>query len=58
MHPLFKAVMLITLSLGKGGAFVKYEELFYRVKIPNIPVENPVGSGDLSLSGLAIGLAK
>lgn len=57
-HPLFDGVVLIMVSLGKDGAFVKYEDSFYRVKIPTISVKNPVGSGDSSVAGLAIGLAK
>ena len=56
-QPLFDGVTLIMISLGKDGAFVKYQQDFYRVEIPKISVKNPVGSGDSTVAGLAIGLA-
>ncbi|WP_462258442.1 hexose kinase [Vagococcus teuberi] len=57
-HSLFDGVPLIMVSLGKDGAFAKFDESFYRVEIPSIPVKNPVGSGDSTVAGLAIGLSK
>lgn len=57
-HSLFEGVPLIMVSLGKDGAFVKYGQDFYRVNIPSITVKNPVGSGDSSVAGIAIGLSK
>lgn len=56
-QPLFDEIPLIMVSLGKDGAFVKYLQDFYRVEIPKISVKNPVGSGDSTVAGLAIGLA-
>lgn len=53
---LFKGISLILVSLGKDGAFVKYEDDFFRVTIPKIDVVNPVGSGDSTVAGLAIGI--
>ena len=44
--------------MGKDGAFVKYKEQFYQVKIPKIDVVNPVGSGDATVAGLAVALAE
>ncbi len=53
---LFKGISLILVSLGKDGAFVKYEDDFFRVTIPKIDVVNPVGSGDSTVAGFAIGI--
>lgn len=55
---LFEGVPLILVSLGKDGAFVKFNHDFYRVTIPTIEVVNPVGSGDSTVAGLAIGLSE
>ncbi|MBP1040035.1 hexose kinase [Vagococcus sp. BWB3-3] len=57
-QPLFEGIPLILVSLGNEGAFVKFNEAFYRVKIPKIKVVNPVGSGDSTVAGLAIALAR
>ncbi len=38
------------------GAFAKYKDKFYRVRIPKIKVVNPVGSGDSTVAGIAAGL--
>lgn len=42
--------------MGKHGAFVRWKEEYYQVQIPEIPVVNPVGSGDATIAGLAVGL--
>lgn len=55
---LFEGISLILVSLGKDGAFVKYMDTFYRVRIPKIDVVNPVGSGDSTVAGLAIALSE
>lgn len=52
----FMQIPLVVVSLGKEGALVKYEESFYKVSIPSIRVVNPVGAGDSTLAGLAIGV--
>lgn len=57
-QPIFADVEWIVVSLGKDGALAKHKDQFYRVKIPQIPVVNPVGSGDATLAGLAYGLSK
>lgn len=57
-QPLFKGVDIIVVSLGADGAFVKWHDSFYRVTIPKIDVVSPVGSGDATLAGLAVGLSR
>lgn len=46
----------IIVSLGKEGAFARVEGHYFTVRIPEISVRNPVGSGDAALAGLAIGI--
>lgn len=53
---IFTGVSLIVVSLGKDGAFVKFQGEFYRVTVPNIQAVNPVGSGDATVAGLAIAI--
>lgn len=54
---LFQGIDWIVVSLGAKGAFAKYKDKFYRVRIPKIKVVNPVGSGDSTVAGIAAGLA-
>lgn len=51
---LFAGVEWVVVSLGAKGAFVKYQQEYFQVKIPSVPVVNPVGSGDAVVAGLAI----
>ncbi|HFR3691453.1 TPA: tagatose-6-phosphate kinase [Streptococcus suis] len=53
---LFQGIEWIVVSLGAQGAFAKYNDKFYRVRIPKIKVVNPVGSGDSTVAGIAAGL--
>lgn len=53
---LLKDIPIIVVSMGKHGAFVRWKEEYYQVQIPEIPVVNPVGSGDATIAGLAVGL--
>jgi len=46
------------LSLGKDGALVFGKEKYFKIRVPRIRVENPVGSGDAMLAGWAYGLLK
>lgn len=55
-HEIFNEIEYVIVSLGADGAFAKYKESFYRITIPKIKVMNPVGSGDATMAGLAIGL--
>ncbi|NVO87487.1 tagatose-6-phosphate kinase [Lactobacillus rhamnosus] len=54
--PIFDGVDWIVVSLGSAGAFVKHQDKFYHAAIPKIQVVNPVGSGDSTLAGLAMGI--
>ncbi|WP_018662706.1 hexose kinase [Heyndrickxia acidiproducens] len=51
--PLFYGIPWIVVSQGADGAFAKHGEDFYKVRIPKIKVENPVGSGDATVAGMA-----
>lgn len=55
---LYKGIPLILVSLGKDGAFVRYDGEFYTVSIPQLEVVNPVGSGDATVAGLAVATAQ
>lgn len=48
----------IAVSLGKNGMIFVGEEGKFKVSIPKIEVLNPVGSGDSTVSGFAVGLLK
>ena len=54
--PIFDGVDWIVVSLESAGAFVKHQDKFYHAAIPKIQVVNPVGSGDSTLAGLAMGI--
>lgn len=53
---LFDGVEAIVVSMGADGAFAKINGEFYKVSIPKIHVINPVGSGDATIAGLAMGI--
>ncbi|WP_025730556.1 tagatose-6-phosphate kinase [Atopobacter phocae] len=53
LHPLFKDIEWIVVSLGSEGAIAKHHNQFYRVSIPKINAINPVGSGDSTVAGIA-----
>ncbi|OCG25424.1 tagatose-6-phosphate kinase [Gilliamella sp. HK2] len=52
-HPLLNDIPFVILSLGQNGAFARCHNQYYQVSIPKITVVNPVGSGDVTLAGLA-----
>lgn len=54
----YRNVDWVVISLGGKGAYAKHREISYRVNIPKIVVVNPVGSGDATIAGLAVGLLK
>ena len=54
--PIFSDIEWVVVSLGAQGAFAKHGDKFYHAVIPKINVVNPVGSGDATLAGLAIGI--
>ncbi|MCI1700797.1 hexose kinase [Liquorilactobacillus nagelii] len=55
--PLLAKLKWISTSLGSNGAVVKFENKLYRAEIPRVAAISPVGSGDASLAGLAIGIS-
>lgn len=55
-HPLLSDIPIIVISLGKNGAFARCHHQYYQASIPQIKVINPVGSGDITLAGLAVSL--
>ncbi|WP_294826172.1 hexose kinase [uncultured Gilliamella sp.] len=55
-HPLLSDIPIIVISLGKNGAFARCHHQCYQASIPQIKVINPVGSGDITLAGLAVSL--
>lgn len=55
-NKLFSTVELVLVSLGAHGAFAKFKDDFYAIRIPKINVVNPVGSGDATVAGLAAAL--
>lgn len=55
-NSLFDGVEAIVVSMGADGAFAKIQDTFYKISIPEIKVVNPVGSGDATIAGLAMGI--
>ncbi|NDL64314.1 hexose kinase [Acerihabitans arboris] len=55
-HKSLYEIPWIVVSLGKEGAFAKVGGHYFAVAIPKIKVINPVGSGDATVAGLAIGI--
>lgn len=55
-HPILKDIPIIVISLGAQGAFIKHYHDCYYASIPKIAAINPVGSGDVTLGGLAVGI--
>lgn len=55
-HKELQEIPWIVVSLGKHGAFARVEGRYFRVRIPEIDVVNPVGSGDSTIAGLAVGI--
>lgn len=53
--PLLSDIDWIVVSLGADGALAKVNDDIFEVRIPKINVVNPVGSGDSTVAGLAIG---
>jgi tagatose 6-phosphate kinase len=54
----FAKIEWVSTSLGSNGAIVKYRNQLYRAEIPKVDAVSPVGSGDASLAGLAIGISQ
>lgn len=56
-HKELQEIPWIVVSLGKKGAFARVEGNYFTVRIPEINVINPVGSGDSTIAGLAVGIS-
>lgn len=50
----YSRVEWVIISLGGDGAFIKHNNMYYRVRVPEIEVVNAVGSGDATVAGLAL----
>jgi len=57
-HQMLSKIPLVFVTLGGKGALVKWEEAYYRVKLPEVLVKNPVGSGDATVAGLPMALRR
>lgn len=44
--------------MGKDGAIAEWYGDYYDVTIPSVEVVNPVGSGDSTLAGFALGVSE
>lgn len=53
LHPLFKEIPYVIITLGKSGAIAKLQNEVYQATIPVIQAKNPVGSGDATIAGFA-----
>lgn len=48
----------VCISLGKDGMIFINDSGVYRVRIPKVNAENPVGSGDSTVAGFAVGVLR
>ncbi len=53
---LFSNIEAVIITEGSGGAKAKWKNDFYDITIPTVEAVNPVGSGDSTLAGFAVGL--
>lgn len=53
---LFADIEAVIITEGSGGAKAKWKNDFYDITIPTVEAVNPVGSGDSTLAGFAVGL--
>lgn len=51
-------VKMVIIPMEKAGSMVFYDGYSYRVKVPNIKVVNPVGSGDSMMAGFVVSLLR
>ena len=57
-HFLEGGIEIAAISLGSEGSLVGVGDEIYRVKVPAIDCQNPVGSGDSYVAGIAAGLSR
>lgn len=55
---LLTGVKNVCVSMGKDGMILVNKDFVYKVEIPKIDVVNTVGSGDSSIAGFALGIAR
>ncbi|MDH6364846.1 tagatose 6-phosphate kinase [Enterococcus sp. PF1-24] len=53
---LFEGIDYILVSCGSEGGICKFENHYYDIKIPKIPIRNATGSGDASVGGFIHGV--
>ncbi len=53
---LAQGIFMVAVSLGADGAVFGCGSQLYRIRIPAIKAENPVGSGDAFVAGMAVGI--
>lgn len=53
-----KGIELPIVTLGKDGAIAYDGSEFYKFLIPSVEVKNSVGSGDSTVSGIAVGISR
>lgn len=53
-----KGIEIVVMSLGEQGSIIFHKSNIYKVKLPNIKVINPVGSGDSMIAGFAVALER
>lgn len=53
---LAQGIALAVVSLGAEGSIAGYQDAIYRVRVPRITAQNPVGSGDSYVAGMAAAL--
>lgn len=51
-------IEIVIISLGKEGAMVFNDGYLYKIKVPEVKVINPVGSGDSMIGGFAASLLR
>lgn len=57
-HFLEEGIEIAAISLGSKGSLVGVRDEIYRVTVPEIACQNPVGSGDSYVAGIAAGLSR
>ncbi|SDF96331.1 tagatose 6-phosphate kinase [Selenomonas sp. WCT3] len=57
-HFLEEGIEMAAVSLGSEGSLVGFQNQVYRVTVPKIDCQNPVGSGDSYVAGIAAGFAR
>jgi len=51
-------VGIVTASMGRDGAILVSEDKVLRARVPEVDVVNTIGSGDSTVAGYAVGLAR